>query len=329
LGVKPPSQSRIKELMSKDAIDHLHDHINAIGSKPRSNTDLSEVAVSKNGVNPVEAHQIRSSVKKNWQIHGSEARANDPRRQALAQPSRPAANTFANFKLGHNPKRYPWLPGYLGATSGEAADDEGHKWGWRVLSPKEPRALYLSGVLSLEDCQAVIDESAKWMARSNVIKRDHTGSEVNDVRTSTGTFLVRPEHHHFQPNLRMRKRARLSVGLMEDGWIEATQILHYEAGQFYRSHKDYFDPDDALNMNRGGQRIATMIVFLKDCLKGGESTFPLAGLKVPPKRGDAVIFYSAKEDGTMDEFSEHGGDPPQKGHEKWIAVMWMHPRVFT
>ena len=41
---------------------------------------------------------------------------------------------------------------------------------------------------------------------------------------------------------------------------EGIQILHYDIGQKYGAHNDYFF--DKLNTKNGGQRIATMLMYL-------------------------------------------------------------------
>lgn len=41
---------------------------------------------------------------------------------------------------------------------------------------------------------------------------------------------------------------------------EGLQVLHYEAGQKYEPHYDYFV--DEFNTKNGGQRMATMLMYL-------------------------------------------------------------------
>lgn len=41
---------------------------------------------------------------------------------------------------------------------------------------------------------------------------------------------------------------------------EPLHILHYELGQEYQAHYDYFH--DSVNTRNGGQRIATMLMYL-------------------------------------------------------------------
>ncbi|KAH7672178.1 Procollagen-proline dioxygenase protein [Dioscorea alata] len=54
---------------------------------------------------------------------------------------------------------------------------------------------------------------------------------------------------------------------------ELIQVLRYEANQFYKPHHDYFY--DTYNLKRGGQRVATMLMYLSDDVEGGETYFPL------------------------------------------------------
>lgn len=50
------------------------------------------------------------------------------------------------------------------------------------------------------------------------------------------------------------------------------QILHYEHGQKYEPHFDFFH--DKANLELGGHRIATVLMYLSDVAKGGETVFP-------------------------------------------------------
>lgn len=50
------------------------------------------------------------------------------------------------------------------------------------------------------------------------------------------------------------------------------QILHYEHGQKYEPHFDYFH--DKVNQELGGHRVATVLMYLSDVQKGGETVFP-------------------------------------------------------
>lgn len=53
---------------------------------------------------------------------------------------------------------------------------------------------------------------------------------------------------------------------------EQLQILHYEHGQKYEPHADFFVDD--FNLQAGGNRVATVLMYLSNVDKGGETIFP-------------------------------------------------------
>jgi len=80
---------------------------------------------------------------------------------------------------------------------------------------------------------------------------------------------------------------------------EAMQVLKYEPGQKYDPHQDYFDdcsdgsttsPHHKERQVRycteetGGQRVATILLYLTDVEHGGETVFPLTQKQVPADR---------------------------------------------
>src|SRR3546814_8509572 len=69
--------------------------------------------------------------------------------------------------------------------------------------------------------------------------------------------------------------ARLLDWPVENG--EAIQILRYGVGAQYKPHHDYFDPDwsgSAGPLKRGGQRVASLVMYLNTPERGGTTTFP-------------------------------------------------------
>ena len=73
----------------------------------------------------------------------------------------------------------------------------------------------------------------------------------------------------------------------------------------------------------GGQRIASVVMYLNTPAQGGGTAFPEVGLIVTARRGAAVYF--AYEGG--DQSSLHAGLPVLQG-EKWIATKWLRERPY-
>ncbi|KAL4192863.1 hypothetical protein AMTRI_Chr06g174130 [Amborella trichopoda] len=162
-----------------------------------------------------------------------------------------------------------------------------------------------------------------------------TSGIKSEVRTSSGMFLNSEERKYPMIQAIEKRIAVFSQVPAENG--ELIQVLRYEKSQFYKPHHDYFS--DAFNIKRGGQRIATMLMYLSDNVVGGETYFPSAGngecscggkmmkgLCVKPGKGDAVLFWSMGLDGSTDPNSIHGGCEVLDG-EKWSATKWMRQRT--
>ncbi len=187
-----------------------------------------------------------------------------------------------------------------------------------------PRIVVFGNLLSDEECDALIELAKPRLARSLTVETKTGGEEVNADRTSNGMFFQRGENEVVR---RLEERiARLVDWPVENG--EGLQVLHYQPGTEYKPHYDYFDPKEPGTptiLKRGGQRVATLVMYLGEPDKGGATTFPDAQLEVAPKRGNAVFFsYDKPHPSTK---TLHGGAPVIAG-EKWIATKWLRERKF-
>jgi len=196
----------------------------------------------------------------------------------------------------------------------------------RVLQTMQsPRLVVFGELLSAEECELLIADARRRLARSLVVETKTGGETLNVDRTSDGMFFERGESELVQ---RIEARlARLLNWPLENG--EGLQVLRYAPGAQYRPHYDYFDPTEpgtASILQRGGQRVATIVMYLGEPAKGGATTFPDVGLEVAPQRGSAVFFsYDRPDPATR---TLHGGAPVLVG-EKWVATKWLREREFT
>ncbi|KAJ4968440.1 hypothetical protein NE237_015141 [Protea cynaroides] len=200
-----------------------------------------------------------------------------------------------------------------------------------------PRIIVFHNFLSLEECD-YLKAIARPRLQTSTVVDTKTGKGIkSDVRTSSGMFLSPGERKYPIIQAIERRIAVYSQIPEENG--ELIQVLRYEKSQFYRAHRDYFS--DTFNLNRGGQRVATMLMYLTDNVEGGETYFPMAGsgecncgartikgLCVKPIKGDAVLFWSMGLDGESDMKSLHGGCEVLSG-EKWSATKWMRQKAAT
>ena len=106
---------------------------------------------------------------------------------------------------------------------------------------------------------------------------------------------------------------------------EPFQLQKYGKTQEYRPHFDRLDPDSAghrSHLARGGQRLATFILYLCDVDQGGGTVFPALGLEVFPKKGSALWFLNTDDNHQPDHQTLHGGAPVVSG-TKIIANKWL------
>ena len=191
-----------------------------------------------------------------------------------------------------------------------------------IANMLHPRIVVFGGVLSDEECDGLVAMGRERLRPSPVLNMDTGADEAHASRTSEGMFFRRGENALCE---RIERRlAALVDWPMENG--EGLQLLRYGPGAEYRPHHDYFDParpGAAKTLARGGQRVASIVMYLNTPECGGATTFPDARFEVAAVKGNAVFFaYDRPHPMTG---SLHAGAPVVAG-EKWIATKWLRER---
>lgn len=193
-----------------------------------------------------------------------------------------------------------------------------------LTTMKNPRVVVLGGLLSHDECDQLVELARQRLSRSETVQLDTGASEVNSARTSEGMFFGRGENP-----VCSRIEARIAALLhwpLENG--EGLQVLRYRPGAEYKPHYDYFDPSQPGTptiLKRGGQRVASLVMYLNTPKRGGATIFPDVNLEVSPVKGNAVFFsYDRPHPMTR---SLHGGAPVIEG-EKWVATKWLREGRF-
>ena len=211
------------------------------------------------------------------------------------------------------------------------------------LLSTSPRSVMYRNFASDADCDAIVEAAKTRLHRSGLaLKRGETLESTKNIRTSSGTFLASKEEKSGALKRVEEKMARATHIPASHG--EAYNVLRYEIGQKYDSHYDMFDP-----LQYGpqkSQRVASFLLYLTTPDEGGETVFPLegeggmkrlhgidytsceVGLKVKPRKGDALLFWSVHPNNTFDRSSLHGGCPVVSG-TKFVATKWIHDNSFA
>lgn len=189
---------------------------------------------------------------------------------------------------------------------------------------EHPQVALFANLLSPQECQTLIDEARHSLERSRTVASLDSLEEVNDDRTSYGMFFTRGQ----TPTVRTLEAriARLLHWPIDHG--EGLQVLRYAQGAQYKPHHDYFDPESPSShtlLQRGGQRVATLIIYLNEVPAGGCTGFPGSRLRIQPQPGHALFF--AYPEATPQSMTLHTGEPVLDG-EKWIATKWLRQHTF-
>ena len=188
----------------------------------------------------------------------------------------------------------------------------------------KPCVIVLSGLLSHDECDELVALARPRLSRSETVRLSTGSSEVHQARTSEGMFFGREETPLC---VRIEQRiAEMFNWPVENG--EGLQVLHYSPGAEYKPHYDYFDPEQPGTvpvLKRGGQRVASLVMYLNTPARGGGTVFPDVEFEVAPIKGNAVFFsYDRPHPDTR---TLHGGSPVIEG-EKWVATKWLRERRF-
>jgi hypothetical protein len=189
-----------------------------------------------------------------------------------------------------------------------------------------PRIFAIDGFASPRLCDWLVGLGRPWL-KSATTYDPATGAQRYEAgRTNSDCHLVLPHSDLVLAAIRQRIANAVSLPLR---CFEITTMLHYRPGQEFAPHHDFLDdalPGYAQEIEAGGQRVLTFLLYLNDGFEGGETDFPLAGVRYKGRKGDAVFFWNVTPDGALDRRTLHAGLAPITG-EKCLLSQWVRNRA--
>lgn len=194
----------------------------------------------------------------------------------------------------------------------------------------EPVIAVWDGVLEDDEIDLMINSAEPVFRRSRVASED--GSLVEDsTRTSSTAWLSIEENPRFAGIV---EKCTSLIGFSADQ-SEDISVNKYEkppgveVGGQYLAHHDFFVDDASLRHFKFNmcQRAATMLIYLTDTVRGGETLFLRDGdfasgydpenpshIRVTPKRGRVLAWFDCHPDSEKPDFSTlHAGLPIEEG----------------
>ena len=206
----------------------------------------------------------------------------------------------------------------------------------------------IENFLNDEECNLLINDAKPTLQRSKVMsvndKKEYF-DKIDNVRTSHQTWIKGEKYDNIRDKVEnlVNKYSKIPITKKQ---FEDIQIARYKPNQEYKYHYDICHPSqaDPVHLNTckldyekyNSVRYITVILYLNDGYKEGETYFTKLDKKIIPKKGKALIFFNCnynfdtEKNGLCDVInnSEHAGLPVKEGKtdEKWIANIWIRTK---
>ena len=178
-----------------------------------------------------------------------------------------------------------------------------------------------SNFINDHDREYIINTASPLFSESQLV----SGGTEN-IRKSQTAWLSKTD-----PVVEKIIRKTCSITNIPFEHAEKLQVVKYQPGGFYSAHYDAScdDKQECVEFEKnGGQRIATLIIYLNDDYEDGHTEFPNLDKKYKLDKGNALLFYSLEKNGNKcHPLSLHSGTPVKSG-EKYIANVWLRERPY-
>lgn len=172
------------------------------------------------------------------------------------------------------------------------------------------------GTLSLAQCDEIIERFGPFVSRSQISTAAVYGLPlVSSTRTSSSVKVgsLVPAG--------LRALVAELTGLPESHQ-ESWEVIRYQLGEQFKAHHDWF----VRPAGEGGQRLYSVLVYLRAPACGGSTVFPLAKRRVAAEAGKLVLWRNTVDHLHALPSARHAALPVREG-EKWSLVTWVcgHP----
>jgi len=175
--------------------------------------------------------------------------------------------------------------------------------------------------LSKEECDHIIEISQEHLQAATIYNESNQTNEVSNHRKCKACYFL---HNHDEVVANIVKRISQIVNASSNT-AEKLQVILYDEEEYFNYHTDSFSLD-AINLQDGGQRIFTTMVYLNDVEEGGETHFKLLNLTITPETGKLLVFGNClKNSNQTNPQTLHAGLPVKKG-QKYAINLWFRER---
>ncbi len=184
---------------------------------------------------------------------------------------------------------------------------------------ERPPVYLVENFLTDEECEHFIKTAHPLMEQS-LVETEHGRRVASKDRSSYTCFLDKCDVMPIVDKIERLTNATCNQ-------MEIPQVCRYTNSQQYRYHHDGKHENTAEGrefFKRGGQRLATVLMYLNDVERGGHTHFKYLDISVKPKKGAALVFFPGYLNGKIDESALHCAMPAVD--TKWVSQIWIRQR---
>lgn len=174
--------------------------------------------------------------------------------------------------------------------------------------------------LSSQECDELVTLTKDKLAPSKLAG----APSADDIRTST-TCELAFLNNGLVKAVDSRIVSTLGLGVGEG---EVIQAQHYNVGEYYKPHYDFFPPGSPqykAHCQSRGQRTWTCMIYLNDECEGGHTRFTKLNIAISPKKGKALFWNNLLPSGDPNLNSIHFAEPVTRGH-KTVITKWFRTK---
>ena len=189
--------------------------------------------------------------------------------------------------------------------------------------PTDKIQLYLmENCLDNEECDALVSLIRQYNRPSTITTQE---TETDKLFRTSSTCDMSRLKEDIVPEIDAKICRILGI---QAAYSEGIQGQHYEVGQEFKAHTDFFTrgTDEFRRFaSQMGQRTWTFMIYLNDTEQGGGTHFTKIDEIFYPKKGLAVIWNNILPNGVANQWTEHWARPVEKG-TKTIITKWFREK---
>jgi len=172
---------------------------------------------------------------------------------------------------------------------------------------------------------------------NQILRKYFDLNKMCDSETTNGTpgFLI-AKSRHIKPSedIFLQQLLDKMLSVVDKNWqyVDYVNFTIYPTGGKFKTHSDFLDTSSSYNIEElqlGGQRDYTFLLYLNDDCEGGETNFSVINKKIKLERNKMIYWSNVLPDGSANFITKHESKIVTNGEKYLIGIWARHQKVYT